>query len=107
MNDNLAIVSFNNETHQLGNPRYLEEGEKQNEVLNEECILESQISTQSISQPLDSMTFFSNTMEKVREDNSPMTIFKHPRISEASLTNERHSTAIFKIICSIEKNVKN
>lgn len=97
-NGNIAIVPLSKETHQPGISRHLEVSVRQDEFLSEECILETQNSTQSRSQPLDVITFLANMMEGDRDDISPTPTFKHPRIGEACSTNEGRSTSILKHI---------
>lgn len=103
-NGNLAIVPFNRETKQPGNSRRLGERGRPNEDLNEECVPETQNSTQSSSQPLDVITFLANGMEEARDETSPTPTFKHPRIGEVESVNEGHSTSILQHIGLIEED---
>lgn len=104
-NGNLAIVPFNKETYQPDNSRHLEENVRQGEFLSEECVSETQNSTQSRSQPLDGITFLANMMEGDRDDISPTPTFKHPRIGEVGSTSEGRSTSILKHIgCTDEED---
>jgi hypothetical protein len=90
-NGNLAIVPFNREA-------------RPNEDLSDECVPETQNSTQSSSQPLDVITFLANGMEEERDETSPTPTFKHPRIGEVGFANEGHSTSILQHIGLIEED---
>ena len=78
---------------------------RQDEFLSEECISETQNSTQSRSQPLDVITCLANMMKGDRNDISPTPTFKHPRIGEVGSTSEGRSTSILKHIgCTYEED---
>lgn len=104
VNGSLAIVPFNRETHQHGNPRHLGGKRATRQKLSEECVPEIQNWTLSSNQPLDVMIFLANGMERERDGISPMTNFKQPKIGEVESTNVGHPTSILQHIGLIEED---